>query len=213
MSLGRRDLLKTATALSLAAVAGCTDVLDDGESPGYAEAIPHDGADDDAGVFFVHIDAEWLRAFDGEEELPYAEELSDSVDLDVDPDTPPVDADPLLAYPTAGLVVGTLGIGYGDDIKLAREAIIEEGTQIEGVLDDLEPMAPVAELGDSAVVLSGRIWIDPNESSYGGVRAQLVEAVKERFDAEGLSMPYPNTELSGPLEITKDGGTAEAAAD
>lgn len=113
MSLRRRDLLKTATALSLATIAGCTGVLDDGESPDYAEAIPRDGSDDDAGVFFVHIDAEWLRAFDGEEELPYAEELSDSVDVDVDPDTPPVAADPLLAYPTAGLVVGTLGIGFG----------------------------------------------------------------------------------------------------
>lgn len=113
MPLGRRDLLKTATALSLATIAGCTGVLDGGESPDYAEAIPHDGADEDAGVFFVHIDAEWLRAFDGEEELPYAEEFSGAVDIDPDPDTPPADADPLLAYPTAGLVVGALGIGFG----------------------------------------------------------------------------------------------------
>lgn len=105
------------------------------------------------------------------------------------------------------------GIGYGDDIELAREAIIEEGSRIEGVLEDPEPSAPVAELGDSAVVLSGRIWIDPNETSYGGVRAQFVEAVKQRFDAEGLDMPYPNTELSGALEITEHGGSTEAAAD
>jgi small-conductance mechanosensitive channel len=105
------------------------------------------------------------------------------------------------------------GIGYGDDIELAREAIIEEGARIEGVLDDPEPSAPVAELGDSAVVLSGRIWIDPNETSYGGVRARFVEAVKQRFDAEGLDMPYPNTELSGALEITEHGSAAETAAD
>lgn len=105
------------------------------------------------------------------------------------------------------------GIGYGDDIGLAREAIIEEGAQIDGVLDDPEPTAPVAELGDSAVVLSGRLWIDPNESSYGGVRAQFVEAVKQRFDAEGIDMPYPNTELSGGLEITDNGSAAETAAD
>lgn len=105
------------------------------------------------------------------------------------------------------------GIGYEDDIKLARTAIIEEGAQIDGVLDDPEPTAPVAELGDSAVVLSGRIWIDPNEHSYGAIRAQYVEAVKQRFDADGLDMPYPNTELSGALEITENGSAGETAAD
>ncbi|NHN60638.1 MULTISPECIES: mechanosensitive ion channel family protein [Halorussus] len=97
------------------------------------------------------------------------------------------------------------GIGYDDDIEQAREAIIDEGARIGGVLADPAPSAPVTELGDSAVVLSGRVWIDPNESSYGAIRARFVEAVKERFDAEELDMPYPNTELSGGLEITNVG--------
>lgn len=94
------------------------------------------------------------------------------------------------------------GIGYQDDITQARDAIIDEGARLEGVLDDPEPIAPVTELGDSAVVLSGRIWIDPAESSYGAVRARFVEAVKERFDADGLDMPYPTTKLSGGIEVT-----------
>jgi small-conductance mechanosensitive channel len=103
------------------------------------------------------------------------------------------------------------GIGYGDDIEQAREAIIDEGSRLEGVLSDPEPSAPVTSLGDSAVVLSGRIWIDPNESSYGAVRAQFLEAVKERLDAEGIDMPYPNTELSGGIEVTnvERGGVAD----
>lgn len=94
------------------------------------------------------------------------------------------------------------GIGYEDDIEKAREAIIDEGSRLEGVLDEPEPTAPVTELGDSAVVLDGRIWIEPEVSSYGAVRARFVEVVKERFDAEGLDMPYPNTELSGGVEVT-----------
>lgn len=94
------------------------------------------------------------------------------------------------------------GIGYEDDIEQAREAIIDEGSRLEGVLDEPEPTAPVTELGDSAVVLDGRIWIEPEVSSYGAVRARFVEVVKERFDAEGLDMPYPNTELSGGVEVT-----------
>jgi small-conductance mechanosensitive channel len=93
------------------------------------------------------------------------------------------------------------GIGYGDDIEGAREAILEEASRIDGVLDDPAPSAPVTSLGDSAVVLSGRLWIDPEESGYGPVRSQFVEGVKQRFDAEGIDMPYPNTELSGSVEV------------
>jgi len=94
------------------------------------------------------------------------------------------------------------GIGYDDDIERARDAIIDEGTHIDGVFEEPAPAAPVTGLGDSAVVLQGRIWIDPTESSYGAIRAQFVEAVKQRFDSEGIDMPYPNTELSGGIEIT-----------
>jgi small-conductance mechanosensitive channel len=93
------------------------------------------------------------------------------------------------------------GIGYGDDIERAREAIIDEASNIEAAFDEPAPSAPVVSLGDSAVVLSGRLWIDPREHSYGAVRAEFLEAVKERFDAEGIDMPYPNTELSADIEV------------
>lgn len=105
------------------------------------------------------------------------------------------------------------GIGYGDDIEQAREAIIEEGAPIDGVLDEPAPSAPVSALGDSAVVFSGRIWIDPSETSAGATRATFLEAVKKRFEAEGIDMPYPNTELSGALEVTNVGAPAETTSD
>lgn len=103
------------------------------------------------------------------------------------------------------------GIGYDDDIEQARSVIIEEGAHIGGVFEDPEPTAPVTELGDSAVVLSGRIWIDPSENSYGVIRSQFVEAVKERFDADGIDIPYPNTELSGGVEVTNASPVKEGA--
>ena len=105
------------------------------------------------------------------------------------------------------------GIGYEDDIEQARDAIIDEGSDIDGVLSEPAPAAPVTSLGDSAVVLDGRIWIDPSESGYGATRAQFVEAVKERFDAEGIDMPYPNTELSGGIEVTNDGSSETITGD
>jgi small-conductance mechanosensitive channel len=103
------------------------------------------------------------------------------------------------------------GIGYDDDVDQARDAIVEEGARVDGALENPEPTAPVTELGDSAVVLSGRIWIDPSESSYGVIRSQFVETVKERFDAEGIDIPYHNTELSGGIEVTND-SSGEGAA-
>ncbi|WP_267642761.1 mechanosensitive ion channel family protein [Haloarchaeobius amylolyticus] len=109
-------------------------------------------------------------------------------------------------------VTYNFGIGYGDDVELAREVIVEEGASIDGVLAEPAPTAPVTDLGDSAVVLQGRIWIDPDESSYGAVRTEFVERVKDRFDAEGIDMPYPNTELSGGLEVT-NAGELQAVAD
>ena len=105
------------------------------------------------------------------------------------------------------------GIGYGDDIERARAAIVDEAERIDGVLDDPAPSAPVTALGDSAVVLSGRAWIDPAAHSYGAIRAQFLEAVKQRFDAEGLDMPYPNTELSGELTVASADALAETAGD
>ena len=93
------------------------------------------------------------------------------------------------------------GIGYDDDVEQARGAILEEAAEVEGALTDPEPSAPVTGLGDSAVVLSGRLWIDPEEHGYGGVRAAFIEAVKERFDDEGIDMPYPTRELGGQLTV------------
>jgi small-conductance mechanosensitive channel len=93
------------------------------------------------------------------------------------------------------------GVDYEADIDAARTIILEEGSAIEGVLSDPEPAAPVTALGDSAVVLNGRLWIDPNETSAGAVKFEFIERVKERFDAEGIGMPYPHRQLVGSLSI------------
>lgn len=104
-------------------------------------------------------------------------------------------------------------IGYDEEIDKARTAIVEAGDSIDGVLKDPEPTAPVTELGESAVILSGRLWIDPSESSYGAITAQFVEGVKKRFDAEGIDIPYPNTELSGGIKIANGSNSVGANGD
>jgi len=93
------------------------------------------------------------------------------------------------------------GIDYEADIELAREIIIDEANKIDGILADPAPTAPVTGLADSAVILNGRVWINPRETGAGGVNTKWVEAVKNRFDAEGVGMPYPHTELTGSVAV------------
>ena len=104
------------------------------------------------------------------------------------------------------------GIEYDASIKDARSIILEEAAKIDGVLDEPAPAAPVTGLADSAVVLNGRVWINPQETGAGGVKHKLVENVKQRFDAEGIGMPYPYTELTGSIEVEQvehDGAIAD----
>lgn len=104
------------------------------------------------------------------------------------------------------------GIEYDDDIEEARAAIIEEARNLDGTLPDPAPSAPVTSLGDSAVVLSGRLWINPNKTSYKPVATEFTEAVKKRFDAEGIGMPYPYTELTGSVDVENTDGTGVTPA-
>ena len=94
------------------------------------------------------------------------------------------------------------GIGYEDDITHATDCILEEAAAIEGILDEPAPSVRVVELGDSAVGLQSRFWIDdPSRSDFVATRSKYVQAVKQRFDAEGIDMPYPYRQLTGEVEM------------
>jgi len=80
-------------------------------------------------------------------------------------------------------------IKYSASIERARALILAEAADIDGVLEDPAPAAPVTGLSGSAVILNSRVWIDPEETSAGSVRHTLIENVKERFEAEGVGMP------------------------
>ncbi|WP_049912403.1 mechanosensitive ion channel family protein [Natrialba hulunbeirensis] len=95
------------------------------------------------------------------------------------------------------------GIGYDDDIEQARAALIEEAEQVPGALTEPEPSVAVTDLGDSAVVLTGRFWIDPAEYRPAAARTAYIEAGKKRLDAEGIDMPYPHSQLTGSVSVAE----------
>lgn len=103
------------------------------------------------------------------------------------------------------------GIGYDDNIDHAKDAILDEAKAHAKILDEPAPDIRVTELGDSAVGLQTRFWIaNPSRSDFVRIRSELVQAVKERFDAEGIDMPYPYRQLSGGIDIDGQLDTQQA---
>jgi len=108
----------------------------------------------------------------------------------------------------------TFGIGYDDDIDEATEIILEEADNHDEILDDPAPGVRLMELGDSSVGLQSRIWIDdPSRSDFLKIRGDYVQAVKERFDEEDITIPYPNRTVGGGLELANVERLAEPADD
>jgi len=103
------------------------------------------------------------------------------------------------------------GIGYDDDIDRATEIIVEEAEAHDDILEDPGPSVRLTELGDSSVGLQSRIWIDdPSRADWVKTRGEYVTAVKQRFDEEGITIPYPNRTISGGLEMAGFDGLGAA---
>ena len=86
-----------------------------------------------------------------------------------------------------------VGIGYEDDIDKALAALLDLLVKDERVNDDPAPQVMVEELGDSSVNLNLRCWAAPGD--YWNLRFDLTKAVKQRLDAEGITIPFPQRDV------------------
>jgi small conductance mechanosensitive channel len=85
------------------------------------------------------------------------------------------------------------GIGYDDDLEVAKN-ILKEMTQAdERILTDPAPFIAVKELADSSVNLVVRIWC--KKEDYWDIHFDWQSNVKLRFDKEKISIPYPQTDV------------------
>jgi small conductance mechanosensitive channel len=85
------------------------------------------------------------------------------------------------------------GIGYGDDIKKAKETLERILGEEERILKDPAPTVAVSELGDSSVNFVVRPWVAT--ADYWGVYFALTEKVKLTFDEQGISIPFPQRDV------------------
>ncbi len=82
-------------------------------------------------------------------------------------------------------------IGYEDDLKKAKNLLKKILESHPKVLKEPEPS--VAELGNSSVNLAVRPWVKTED--YWTIRSELIETIKETFDRESISIPYPQMDV------------------
>lgn len=86
-----------------------------------------------------------------------------------------------------------IGIGYGDDIEKACGIIKDLLANKEMVHKEPEPTVGVSNLGESAVELQVRFWVETD--LYLDAQYWFLKEVKQAFDKEGISIPFPQMDV------------------
>jgi small-conductance mechanosensitive channel len=87
----------------------------------------------------------------------------------------------------------TVGVGYGDDIRHAREVLLGIAKANAKVLDAPETDVLVTGLGESSVDLVLRAWVKTPD--FVATRSELTEAIHRDFAQAGVSIPFPQRDL------------------
>jgi small conductance mechanosensitive channel len=87
----------------------------------------------------------------------------------------------------------SVGVAYDSDLSHVKKVLNDIISQDERVLADPPPQVVVAELADSSVNLVVRVWTKSGD--YWAVKCDMTETIKNRFDAEGINIPFPQREI------------------
>ncbi len=85
------------------------------------------------------------------------------------------------------------GIGYSDDIGKAKQILEKILADHPAVLQEPAPTVAVSNLGESSVDFIVRPWCDA--ADYWGVWSDVTESIKREFDAQGVSIPFPQRDV------------------
>ena len=89
-----------------------------------------------------------------------------------------------------------VGISYESDLKLAKDTLfrILDSHPLALHLENRMPEVVVSEQGDSAVMLTARVWT--NTGDYWKMRYGLIEEIKLTFDEAGIEIPYNKLDVN-----------------
>ena len=103
--------------------------------------------------------------------------------------------DPIVNYTALNkrMIDMRVGISYSDNMGKAIQITLKVLKANNLVLDDPSPTVAVANLGDSSVDLLVRPWV--NTGDYWSAKWELTQQIKEAFDKEKISIPFPQRDV------------------
>jgi small conductance mechanosensitive channel len=87
----------------------------------------------------------------------------------------------------------TVGVAYDADLSKVKNVLMDIIGKESRIHTDPAPQVAVAELADSSVNFVVRVWT--NTADYWGVKFDITETIKNRFDEEGIGIPFPQHDI------------------
>jgi small-conductance mechanosensitive channel len=97
-----------------------------------------------------------------------------------------------------------VGVAYKEDVRRVLEILKEIADNMPDSLKDPPPLLSLEGFGDSSIDINFGVWT--STANVINMKTQLILAVKERFDKEGIEIPFPHLsiyagEVSNPFKI------------
>lgn len=86
-----------------------------------------------------------------------------------------------------------IGVSYSDDLDMVRQTLEDLVAAEARILDEPACTIAVSALADSSVNFVVRPWVATTD--YWGVMFDMTEAIKKRFDKEGITFPFPQQDV------------------
>jgi small-conductance mechanosensitive channel len=108
-----------------------------------------------------------------------------------------------------------LGVAYKTDIGHLRQVLLDIAAANPYCLDEPEPLIVFTEFGDSALKFLFGVWF--YRPDFLNLRNSIMQQIKERFDAEGIEIPFPHVSVYAgsatapmPVEVREEAGSSNA---
>ncbi|UCH88475.1 MAG: mechanosensitive ion channel [Thermoplasmata archaeon] len=98
-----------------------------------------------------------------------------------------------------------VGISYGSNWRLAKKIIIEEALKHPYILRKPRPFARIDAFVDFSINIKVWVWVK-SAIDKDQIRSDLLEAIKDRFDTEGVEIPFPYRTIVYKKDIPKEKG-------
>lgn len=97
-----------------------------------------------------------------------------------------------------------VGVAYKENIKRVKEVLLEIAKSEPDCLNYPEPMVVFNDFGSSSLDLLFYVW--STKENWVKVKNQLMDSIKERFDQEGIELPFPHVSVytgsaTGPMPV------------